>query len=379
MLRLTWLLLSFILGTLCVAVGHWSLFALFLTVVLLPVLSLPGRWLAGKHLNMTVEVPVNLHKKQTGEVVVQLKNNTWLPLSRVRCKLQMENLLTGQLEHIWVTTGCLPRKTIRIPLEFCGIYSGRVSVRLEKTLLYDCFGVWGIKCRMEASSAVTVQPDTFVQKLLISSTHGCPDDSETYSPYRPGNDLTETFQIREYQEGDNPRQIHWKLTGKLDKLIVRDPSLPITRSVVVFWERTAKSAETAQLADLQAEVVLSACKALVEQVVHFTMIWNDTETDLCVMQEIRDMDDLIGLMPRLLSAKSRVGGVTGAEAFIHAAGEGVYSHILYVAAEPTELAEHLEQLGHLTQVCFGGVLQSQQTVTLVDREHYAEQLIELEI
>ena len=149
--------------------------------------------------------------------------------------------------------------------------------------------------------------------------------------------------------------------------------------MVVLWERTARLAETAQLADLQAEVVVSACKALVEQGVHFTMIWNDTGTDLCVMQEIRDMDDLIGLLPRLLGARSRVGGMTGAEAFIHAAGGGVYSHILYVAAEPTELAGHLEQLGHLTQVCFDAAAQAQTAVTLVDREHYAQQLMELEI
>ena len=43
MLKSTWLLLSFILGTLCVAVGHWSLFALFLVVVLLPVVSLAAK------------------------------------------------------------------------------------------------------------------------------------------------------------------------------------------------------------------------------------------------------------------------------------------------------------------------------------------------
>ena len=64
------------------------------------------------------------------------------------------------------------------------------------------------------------------------------EDSDSYSQERPGADLTETFQIREYVPGDSMRQIHWKLSGKFDRLIVRDPALPITRNVLVFWERT---------------------------------------------------------------------------------------------------------------------------------------------
>ncbi|MFR7744089.1 MAG: DUF58 domain-containing protein [Acutalibacteraceae bacterium] len=49
------------------------------------------------------------------------------------------------------------------------------------------------------------------------------------------------FQIRDYVPGDSQRQIHWKLSHKYDKLIVKDPSLPITRSAAVFWERTEET------------------------------------------------------------------------------------------------------------------------------------------
>ena len=84
MLKSTWLLLSFILGTLCVAVGHWSLFALFLAVVLLPVVSLPGRWLAGKHLNMTVTEYINSEKMYYACELIQ---STPLNLSQISTHL----------------------------------------------------------------------------------------------------------------------------------------------------------------------------------------------------------------------------------------------------------------------------------------------------
>ncbi|MFR6376131.1 MAG: DUF58 domain-containing protein [Oscillospiraceae bacterium] len=54
------------------------------------------------------------------------------------------------------------------------------------------------------------------------------------------------FQIRDYVPGDSQRQIHWKLSHKYGKLIVKDPSLPITRSAAVFWERTEEQSNGRQ-------------------------------------------------------------------------------------------------------------------------------------
>ena len=39
-----------------------------------------------------------------------------------------------------------------------------------------------------------------------------------------GNDTAEVSELREYQEGDELKAIHWKLTSKMDRLIVREYS-----------------------------------------------------------------------------------------------------------------------------------------------------------
>ena len=87
-------------------------------------------------------------------------------------------------------------------------------------------------------AAMTVQPKGFVQSVYVSPDANCPDDSENYAPDRTGYDLAEVYALREYAPGDSLRQMHWKLSSKLDKLVVREPSLPVRRSVLVFWERT---------------------------------------------------------------------------------------------------------------------------------------------
>ena len=59
-------------------------------------------------------------------------------------------------------------------------------------------------------------------------------ESFRYSGARPGDDPGETFDIREYQEGDSIRQIHWKLTGKLDKMMIRQRSFPVDDTILIL-------------------------------------------------------------------------------------------------------------------------------------------------
>lgn len=65
-------------------------------------------------------------------------------------------------------------------------------------------------------------------------------DSDTSSPDRRGSDLTEPFRLREYAPGDSLRQIHWKLSSKLDRLVIREPGMPAARTLLVFWDRSGE-------------------------------------------------------------------------------------------------------------------------------------------
>ena len=59
------------------------------------------------------------------------------------------------------------------------------------------------------------------------------------------------------------------------------------------------------------------------------------------------MDDLIGLMPRLLSAAPYAEGLSSAEAFCRTAEEPA-AHIVYIAESVPPEAEPLKDLGRVT-------------------------------
>ena len=64
-----------------------------------------------------------------------------------------------------------------------------------------------------------------------------------------------------------------------------------------------------------------------------------------------DLDELIALLPRLLTAKAEAG-LSGAQLLLQTVPAGAYSHLIYVSGEqPGDL--NLETLGHLTALVCG--------------------------
>lgn len=103
----------------------------------------------------------------------------------------------------------------------------------------------------------------------------------------------------------------------------------------MFWERTGETGDPKSI-DAQAEVVISLCRSLAEEKIPFTIGWNDTDRNLCILYEIRDMDTLIGVMPRLLRATGVREGVSGAALLMQTGSQALCAHMAYIAREPGE-------------------------------------------
>lgn len=373
--RLCYLLLLLVSGGVCLFWGSRWLLVLVLALVLLPLGSVLLQLIRRRGLRLELSAPSDLERDARGSVVLTLHNPGILPVGHGVCRLRMTNLLTGGQEQLAVPVFAPGRGSHSVSLDFSSRHCGRVALQSEKLYLYDPFGVAGVSCGVSAAAQITVQPACFPQTILISADANCPDDSEVYSAEKPGYDLSEVWQLREYQPGDSPRQIHWKLSGKLDRLVVRDPSLPVRRSVLVFWERTQTA--TPEETDAQADAVISVCQTLLEDGLSFTVAWNDGESGGCVLQELRSLDDLAALLPRLLAA-GETEGASGAELLLRSCGEAVISHILYITGPVAREALQLGQLGRLTVLSCRPETEAQGAL-IFDPEHYREQLAELEL
>ena len=179
----------------------------------------------------------------------------------------------------------------------CGVY--RLSV--EKTRVCDLLGLVGFSAPPAERREFPVEPDLMELRLNLPLRTGVSDDSDSYSQERPGYDFADTFQLREYVPGDSAKQIHWKLSSKLNRLVVRDPGLPLERSVLLLWERRAES-EAPQQASAMAEMVISLARELLRQGVRCCVAWNDAAGQDCALYELEDESALYDMLPKLLSA-----------------------------------------------------------------------------
>ena len=120
------------------------------------------------------------------------------------------------------------------------------------------------------------------------------------------------------------RSVHWKLSSKLDELILKEASQPESRSLLVFWDK--RTGGTPQQMDALAEVVSSAGMALLQSGVPYTLCW--TDRDDLQAQDISEENQLLQAIPALVktrgSAECRLPKTDG------------YSRILCFGTAPEE-------------------------------------------
>lgn len=159
-------------------------------------------------------------------------------------------------------------QTILLQSSFCG----RVYVQISRFTLLDYLGLLPMKALVKADARLTILPDLYPMEADMTARPAYADDGASN---RRGEDRSEVYQLREYRPGDDIRQIHWKLSSKLDELILKEASQPESRSLLVFWDK--RTGGNPQQMDALAEVVSSAGMALLQSGVPYTLCWTDRD------------------------------------------------------------------------------------------------------
>lgn len=374
--KLSWLLMLITLIVVSVYTGSSIAASFGALLVIIPLFSFIFNLFIRKKIEGIINCEASVRKGDDGYVELIIRNHSIFPVFRVKCVIEAVNQLNREKQIIHVITWTPPKKNKNTSLRYRNDYCGRTRIAIQKIVLYDCFGLVGIGVKCKSVCHITVQPDTFETNVSLRLVESSTDDSEVYSQEKPGADLTETFQIREYVPGDSLRQIHWKLTSKFDRLIVRDPGFPITRSILVFWERTGETNNPERI-DAQAETVISLCRGLIDADMQFMLGWNDTDRNICILHEIHDMDELVAIIPRLLRATGVRSGLSGAGLLVQTRPDALCAHMVYLAEEPQTEVEEMQRYGNVTMMLCGEILF--EGAILFDETSYREQLTQIEI
>lgn len=191
---------------------------------LLAVITLLGLLLlsvhsAKKHTKYTIEVPQVMTKGEAFLCKLRWSNSSKLFSSTVSIMITWEHIFTKQRYTEWLSLTIPARKTVTTTIQPAQLYNGQYNIHTEKIVVTDSLALFSLKKQAAAMQVITVLPNTYVQTYSqINKKNTAQLPNATTFTQLNGDELAH---LKLYQPGDSVKQIHWKLSSKLDELYIK--------------------------------------------------------------------------------------------------------------------------------------------------------------
>lgn len=197
-------------------------------------------WLIYLRCTICCKVTVPIAVADTGQpvtVIVKVRNRGLFTCSRMRICLTAGNSFSYHVKRQWIKASEVLPEESEIELTLLLPEAGNYEISLKRIRMYDLTGLFSIGFSGKSRADVQILPEP--QAIGVSLTEPVRNffgDSDVYDEKKAGPDNSELFQIRPFAQGDKLQSIHWKLSAKMDDLMVKENSLPKACPVVLFLD-----------------------------------------------------------------------------------------------------------------------------------------------
>ena len=201
-----------------IAYGEW-----FSWLALVLMLALP--W-ASLLLSLPVMLTFRVRLEGAGKLPMGAPGQLWLqggsplPMPAFRGRIRLRRCFTGEGSWYDSSSG--------LPTAHCG---GYVATG-EKVDICDYLGLFALPVKCREPRKILIRP----QPVPIRDLPGL--DKFLARSWRPkfGGGFAENHELRLYRPGDNLNQVHWKLTAKTGKWMLREPMEPQRGLILVTMD-----------------------------------------------------------------------------------------------------------------------------------------------
>ena len=266
----------------------WFSFFLLLFSVLLPVFSLLVSLPAMLRAAYTPRLPLRCFCGQDTQFTLQPSSAARLPVSCCRLHLLVCDAVGGTQQAEWLTLAGTLHFSLRVDTR----HAGQQTFRVDRARVYDALGLVGLPLQLPAACSIAVEPEPQEPAELPNLSQF---QYRSYHP-KPGGGFSEIHDLREYRPGDSLHEIHWKLSAKTDKLIVREAEEPNRGLIVLSFDF---SGSRTQLDSTLRQLLWLSGWLTDREVVH-QIDWLDPDTLEPQTKQIRAPQDLQELLRALL-------------------------------------------------------------------------------
>lgn len=300
-----------------------------IAVVLTEMIGIVYSRLAAKYMQIRLELPGTVQKKERAEGKLCILYKKKIFFGKFKIYLQFENLMNGERTTICekITVGCGQRTDETFYVQ--ARCSGTIRCTILSVRVYDWFGITFHKMPGKEQADVLVVPEPFVKNADILAEFQNDPEGQEFLPSRQGYDYSEPSGIREYRPGDSIKSIHWKLTGRLSRLYVKEPSLPSEQNIVIFAETGHSGALEAEECDRLAGELLAVCSQLAELGLSHQVVWYEHEKERMVSMEVAGMEDVGVVLRKFTACRQKETPYSGRSRY-EKLRQGNTEHVYYV-------------------------------------------------
>ncbi len=238
-------------------------------------------------------------------VTITIRNRAPLSFSHVHAVIDLQHSFGTKNERMHLQFPLQPNNITKMTFYVHADFCGSLDMTLKKLYVLDYFHLLRTNLIVrERSTNVLILPQLLPLPLYNLSEPVLSPESDTFGD-RPGDDPSEIFGIHEYAPGEPVSRIHWKLSSKEDKLLVKEFSMPIQKTALLVLSYDSRSSANPQHRIQEAETLLTlfysiSCQMLAEMLVP-TILWYDENAQQIKHHRLTAGSELIDLFRILYS------------------------------------------------------------------------------
>lgn len=220
------------------ALLDYALLVLWIVFLIWQLLALGG-------IKVKIRFPFpTLEKNQPSHLLLEVENKRLFRQRALAFLVEYRGLDGRKKYRKWLKVSAVPRKLSEYQFAFQIEAAGSYTFRIRKIRVYDFFGLFYQNFHTKSQGKVTVLPE--IHEIPVTIGQRITQfwgDSDVYDLEHPGYDPSEVYEIREFRDGDRLPNIHWKISAKMDQLMIKENSLPKACAILLLMNETEKVSE----------------------------------------------------------------------------------------------------------------------------------------
>ncbi len=249
---------------------------IMLTLLILPVISFLV--LLFTRLAIALELSdenLFITKQRRFTLSLKVKNRFLFPVSPVKMTGTFQDDDGNLVKDKLIVASVMPFGRSEFVFDGFLKYRGAYTLGITSAELYDFLGLFRFRLKKLPECKVVVAP-----RRLILGENGALCDEETDSLRTQYTFFeNDTFtSVREYADGDSLRRVHWKLSAKQDKLMVKQSDLNLSSSAALVIDTSSVYEDELQgvrEVDALLEAALAVARKIISEGSTAACIYND--------------------------------------------------------------------------------------------------------